>query len=44
MSLEGSIMAILDCHQNSPENQTYNDLIYGLEGVMPIHERLKDAS
>ncbi|MDQ1770384.1 hypothetical protein GQR60_03490 [Labilibaculum sp. A4] len=41
MSLEGYIMAILDYHQNMPQNHTYSDLIYGLEEVMPIDATLK---
>ncbi|MBN2595207.1 MAG: hypothetical protein JXR82_00310 [Marinifilaceae bacterium] len=41
MSLEGYIMAILDYHQNMPQNHTYSDLIYSLEEVMPIDATLK---
>ncbi len=42
MSLEGYIMAILDYHQNMPQNHTYSDLIYGLEEVIPIDVTLKN--
>lgn len=41
MSLEGYIMAILDFHNNLPDNHTYTDLVIGLERVMPIDETLK---
>lgn len=42
MSLEGYIMAILDFHQNLPDNHTYTDLIYGLEREVKIDEKLKE--
>jgi len=41
MSLEGYIMAILDFHNNLPDNHTYRDLVIGLERVMPISLTLK---
>lgn len=41
MSLEGYIMAILDFHNNLPDNHTYKDLILGLERVMPVDAILK---
>lgn len=41
MSLEGYIMAILDFHNNLPDNHTYSDLVTGLERVMPISLTLK---
>lgn len=43
MSLEGYIMAILDFHQNLPDNHTYTDLIVGLERVMTIDPSLKET-
>ena len=42
MSLEGYIMAILDFHQNLPDNHTYTDLIYGLERVVSLDADLKE--
>ena len=42
MSLESYVMAILDFHQNLPDNHTYTDLIAGLERVMPVEAELKN--
>ena len=42
MSLEGYIMAILDFHNDLPENHTYYDLMTALEKVTPIDETLKN--
>ena len=41
MALEAYVMAILDFHDSLPDNHTYTDLIYALEKVVPIDERLK---
>ena len=42
MSLEGYIMAILDFHNNLPDNHTYTDLMDGLERVMDVDQSLKE--
>ena len=41
MSLEGYVMAILDYHNNLPDNHTYRDLMDALELVVPVDEALK---
>ena len=41
MSLESYVMAILDVHQNLPDNHTYTDLIEGLEKVITVKPELK---
>jgi len=41
MSLEGYIMAILDFHQQMPQNHTYTDLLFALVEVMTLDPVLK---
>ncbi len=42
MSLESYVMAILDFHDNLPDNHTFTDLMDGLERVMPVDAGLRE--
>ena len=42
MSLESYCMAIMDKHQNLPDNHTFYDLVDGLERVIALDPVLKD--
>lgn len=41
MSFEGYVMAILDYHQDLPDNHTFIDLMNALEKVIPVNKTLK---
>jgi len=41
MSMEAYVMAMVDFHNNLPENHTYTDLMNALESVMPLDASLK---
>ena len=41
MSFEAYVMAILDYHNDLPDNHTFTDLVVALEKVIPIDEKLK---
>lgn len=42
MSLESYVMAILDFHQNLPDNHTYTDLMDGLDRVIKVDPKLRE--